>query len=47
MMYTRASPSDYDEWEKEYKNPGWGSKDIIPLLKKVRHFSLARTRVRF
>lgn len=39
-MYTRAAPSDYDEWEKEYKNPGWGSKDIIPLLKKVRHTAL-------
>ena len=36
MMYTRASASDYDDWENIYGNPGWGSKDLIPLLEKVR-----------
>lgn len=35
-MYTRAAASDYDEWEEKFKNPGWGSKHLIPLLKKVR-----------
>jgi hypothetical protein len=35
VMYTRASASDYDDWESVYDNPGWGSKDLIPLLKKV------------
>ena len=35
MMYTRAAASDYDDWEKKFANPGWGSKEIIPLLKKV------------
>jgi alcohol oxidase len=35
MMYTRASASDYDEWEKVYENPGWGPNELIPLLKKV------------
>lgn len=34
-MYTRASASDYDDWEGQYKNPGWGSKDLLPLLRKV------------
>jgi alcohol oxidase len=34
-MYTRASASDYDDWKTVYENPGWGSKDLIPLLKKV------------
>jgi alcohol oxidase len=34
-MYTRASASDYDDWENVYKNPGWGSKHLISLLKKV------------
>ncbi|KAM6500141.1 GMC oxidoreductase domain containing protein [Amanita muscaria] len=38
MMYTRASASDYDDWEKKYKNPGWGSKDLIPLLQKAETF---------
>ncbi|KAI0091334.1 alcohol oxidase-like protein [Irpex rosettiformis] len=41
MVYTRASPSDYDEWEKEFKNPGWGAKDIIPLLKKTETYQIA------
>ena len=36
MMYTRPSASDYDDWETVYKNPGWGSKDLIPFLRKVR-----------
>ena len=35
MMYARPSASDYDDWETVYGNPGWGSKDLIPLLKKV------------
>jgi GMC oxidoreductase len=35
MMYTRASASDYDEWEKVHENLGWGSNELIPLLKKV------------
>ena len=34
--YTRAAASDYDDWESVYGNKGWGSKDLIPLLKKVR-----------
>ena len=36
VMYTRASASDYDDWETQYGNPGWGSKALIPLLKKAR-----------
>lgn len=35
MMYTRAAASDYDDWEVTHGNVGWGSKDLIPLLKKV------------
>ena len=35
MMYTRASASDYDDWEKVHENPGWGSNNLIPLLRKV------------
>jgi alcohol oxidase len=36
MLYTRAAASDYDDWEKTYGNPGWGSRDLISLLKKVQ-----------
>ncbi|KAF8237035.1 alcohol oxidase [Tricholoma matsutake] len=38
MMYTRAAASDYDDWESVYENPGWGSKDLIPLLKKAETY---------
>ncbi|KAE9398123.1 alcohol oxidase [Gymnopus androsaceus JB14] len=38
-MYTRASASDYDDWEK-LENPGWGSKDLIPLARKVETFQV-------
>ena len=36
MLYMRSAASDYDDWETVYKNPGWGSKHLIPLLKEVR-----------
>lgn len=39
-MYTRASAVDYDDWETIHGNPGWGSKDLIPLLQKVNYFIL-------
>ncbi|KAF8840047.1 alcohol oxidase [Paxillus ammoniavirescens] len=40
MMYTRASASDYDDWETVYQNPGWGSKDLIPLLQKTETYQV-------
>ncbi|CCM05910.1 uncharacterized protein FIBRA_08148 [Fibroporia radiculosa] len=40
MMYTRPSPSDYDDWETVYGNPGWSSKDLIPLLKKSETYEI-------
>ncbi|KAJ3806589.1 hypothetical protein EV368DRAFT_76416 [Lentinula lateritia] len=39
-MYTRASASDYDDWEGQYKNPGWGSKDLLPLLRKTETYQI-------
>ena len=36
MTYTRACASDYDDWERVYENPGWGSNELIPLLRKVK-----------
>ncbi|KAH9013882.1 alcohol oxidase-like protein [Lactarius pseudohatsudake] len=38
MMYTRPSASDYDDWETVYQNPGWGSKDLVPLLRKIETY---------
>nr|GAT58258.1 predicted protein [Mycena chlorophos] len=40
MMYTRCSESDMDAWEK-LGNPGWGSKDLIPLANKAETCNLA------
>lgn len=34
-VYTRASASDYDDWEKKYGNSGWSCEDLLPLLKKA------------
>ncbi|KAF8728294.1 hypothetical protein AX14_006823, partial [Amanita brunnescens Koide BX004] len=38
MQYTRAAASDYDDWENTFKNPGWGSADLIPLLQKAETY---------
>ncbi|KAH7923954.1 alcohol oxidase [Leucogyrophana mollusca] len=40
MMYTRAAASDYDDWETLFHNPGWGSKDLLPLLKKTETYQI-------
>ncbi|KAF7327926.1 GMC-OxRdtase-N domain-containing protein [Mycena kentingensis (nom. inval.)] len=37
MMYTRASPSDYEDW-KNLGNPGWGAADLTPLANKAKTF---------
>ncbi|KAF9067454.1 GMC oxidoreductase-domain-containing protein [Rhodocollybia butyracea] len=39
MMYTRCPASDYDDFEK-LGNPGWGSKDLIPLSRKVETYQI-------
>jgi alcohol oxidase len=43
LFYTRAAASDYDDWENVYGNKGWGSEHLIPLLKKVRSFTIYAT----
>ncbi|KAJ1301181.1 hypothetical protein OPQ81_003592 [Rhizoctonia solani] len=37
MMYSRGAASDYDDWD----TPGWGSKDVIPLLQKIETYHIA------
>ncbi|KAK7041424.1 hypothetical protein VNI00_009290 [Paramarasmius palmivorus] len=39
VMYTRASASDYDDWEK-LGNPDWGSNSLIPLSNKAETYQL-------
>ncbi|KAF9450080.1 GMC oxidoreductase [Macrolepiota fuliginosa MF-IS2] len=38
LVYCRASASDYDDWETVYGNKGWGSKSLIPLLRKAETY---------
>ncbi|KAH8989704.1 alcohol oxidase-like protein [Lactarius akahatsu] len=40
MVYTRPSASDYDDWETACQNPGWGSKDLVPLLRKIETYQV-------
>ncbi|CAE6431149.1 unnamed protein product [Rhizoctonia solani] len=40
LMYTRPSASDFDDWKTE----GWGSKDILPLFRKMETYHLAPNR---
>ncbi|KAH9033868.1 alcohol oxidase-like protein [Lactarius pseudohatsudake] len=40
MMYSRPSASEYDDWETVYQNLGWGSKDLVPLLKKIETYQV-------
>ncbi|KAI0044619.1 GMC oxidoreductase [Auriscalpium vulgare] len=40
LMYTRASRSDYDDWETVYGNKGWGSADLAPLLEKTETYQV-------
>ncbi|KAI9439017.1 alcohol oxidase-like protein [Lactarius indigo] len=40
MIYMRPSASDYDDWETVYQNPGWGSKDLIPFLRKIETYQV-------
>ncbi|PPQ69811.1 hypothetical protein CVT25_009748 [Psilocybe cyanescens] len=43
MVYTRGAASDYDDWEIEYGNKGWGSKHLIPLLRKAETYQSGTT----
>ncbi|TCD66629.1 hypothetical protein EIP91_001096 [Steccherinum ochraceum] len=40
VMYNRAAASEYNEWESKFSNPGWGSKDLLPLLKKCETYEI-------
>ncbi|OBZ67147.1 Alcohol oxidase [Grifola frondosa] len=43
-MYTRASASDYNDWEKVHDNPGWGFEELLPLSKKAETYQIAADR---
>ncbi|KAI0688211.1 alcohol oxidase-like protein [Cerioporus squamosus] len=40
-VYTRAAASDYDDWERVHGNRGWGSADLLPLLRKCETYEIA------
>ncbi|KAI0324556.1 alcohol oxidase-like protein [Cubamyces sp. BRFM 1775] len=37
-MYTRAAPSDYDDWATVYGNKGWSAAELLPLLQKCETY---------
>jgi len=37
QMYTRASASDYDDWQAK----GWSTKELLPLMKKHETYQRA------
>ncbi|RPD68970.1 alcohol oxidase-like protein [Lentinus tigrinus ALCF2SS1-7] len=39
-VYTRAAASDYDDWENVHGNQGWGSSDLLPLLRKCETYEI-------
>ncbi|KAJ7187268.1 alcohol oxidase [Mycena filopes] len=40
MLYNRPSASDYDDWDTEFNNTGWGSKTLIPLLEAAETYEV-------
>ncbi|KAJ6556748.1 GMC oxidoreductase-domain-containing protein [Mycena vulgaris] len=40
MIYNRPSAPDFDDWENEFDNPGWGAKDMIPMLQKAETYDI-------
>ncbi|KAI0655480.1 alcohol oxidase-like protein [Cubamyces menziesii] len=39
-MYTRAAPSDYDDWATVYGNKGWSAAELLPLLQKCETYQI-------
>ncbi|KAI0324555.1 alcohol oxidase-like protein [Cubamyces sp. BRFM 1775] len=39
-MYTRAAPSDYDDWATVYGNKGWSATELLPLLRKCETYQV-------
>ncbi|KAF8171077.1 GMC oxidoreductase-domain-containing protein [Mycena galopus ATCC 62051] len=35
MVYNNPAASDFDDWENEFGNVGWSSKELIPMLQKA------------
>ncbi|KAJ7731065.1 GMC oxidoreductase-domain-containing protein [Mycena metata] len=40
MLYNRPAGSDFDDWEIEYGNAGWGKADLAPLLQKAETYEI-------
>ncbi|KAJ6588684.1 GMC oxidoreductase-domain-containing protein [Mycena capillaripes] len=40
MLYNRPAASDFDDWETEFSNTGWSSKELIPLLQKAETYEI-------
>ncbi|KAJ7436330.1 GMC oxidoreductase-domain-containing protein [Mycena latifolia] len=40
MLYNRPAASDFDDWETEFGNVGWSSKDLILMLQKAETYEI-------
>ncbi|KAJ7758182.1 GMC oxidoreductase-domain-containing protein [Mycena maculata] len=40
MLYNRPAASDLDDWETEFGNVGWSSKELIPLFQKFETYEI-------
>lgn len=40
MLYNRPAASDFDDWEKDFSNPGWGARELIPLLANAETYEI-------
>ncbi|KAJ7079670.1 hypothetical protein C8R44DRAFT_754558, partial [Mycena epipterygia] len=40
MMHSRPAASNFDDWKDKFGNHGWSSKDLVPLLQKVKTYEI-------
>lgn len=46
MVYTRANPQDFDEWERDFGCKGWGYSDVLPYFQRMEAASAGDDRYR-
>ncbi|KAJ7899374.1 GMC oxidoreductase-domain-containing protein [Mycena leptocephala] len=44
MVYNRPAASELDDWENEFGNAGWSSRELIPMMQKVETYEIDPTK---